>query len=102
MTMITDVGGPHLPQDAETAPERINEWKADDAARAAEVTAEAEAASETEMAHEEPMPYRLLVRAHDGLAVRPAGHVVYIMPSKRGAHHAEIEGVEYPKKGRSK
>lgn len=46
---------------------------------------------------EPKLPFKLTAAAIDERGVRRrAGETVYIEPSRRGPHHATIEGVEYP------
>lgn len=90
----TDLRGHVMPADNRTHIERINDWIGSDSY--VEGSRRDKGVSEP-MPERELYPYRLLSAATDmGGIRRRAGETVYLRPADKGAHHAEIDGVEYP------
>jgi hypothetical protein len=89
-----DLRGPLLPIDSLSHISRINDWTGSDSW--VEGCRKDKPMPDDKGYPEPKLLYRLLHRSyHDG-AMRNAGEVVAIEPSKRGAQHAKIEGHEYP------
>lgn len=90
-----DLRGPLLPLDGLSHISRINDWQGSDAW--VQGCRKDKPMSEGREDYPEPkLPFKLLTNAYHEGAMRKAGEVVYIQPSKRGTQHAKIPGQEYP------
>lgn len=90
-----DLRGPLLPLDGLSHISRINDWQG--SAAWVQGCRKDKPMSEGRNDYPEPkLPFKLLTNAYHEGAMRKAGEVVYIQPSKRGRQHAKIPGQEYP------
>lgn len=89
-----DLRGPLLPIDSLSHISRINDWEGSDSW--VEGCRKDKPMSDAKGYPEPKLPYRLTTKSYHEGAMRNAGEVVRIEPSKRGAQHAKIEGQEYP------